>query len=88
MYSSTSTITLHVYLTTKLDQLNELLKEENLSLIGRPWNMETVGVVHTNYWLIQLSNDTTQGEIKKIFKSSHLRYDTMAFCFRINPSMY
>ena len=63
-----------------------MLEEENKSPLGTPLNMEAVGAVHNNYWLIQLTNNTTQSETKNLFKSSHLRYDTMAFCFRITPS--
>ena len=86
VYFSKSTITLHVYLNPHLAQLNEFLEEENLSLLDRPLSMETVGVVQINYWLIQLSNGTTHNEIKNLFKLSQLRYDTMAFYFRISPS--
>ena len=63
-----------------------MLEEENLSILRRPWNMETVGVTTNNYWLIQVAKgETTQDEIRKALNSLYLRYDTMAFAFVRRP---
>ena len=67
--------------------LNKLLEEESAMILNRPWKTETVGIPYKNFWLIQLSNKTPEQEMPKLFKFSHLRFDTMAFSFVINGSM-
>ena len=80
-------IKLHVYLAQSLERLNKLLNEEALRISNRQWDIETVGVRHKNYWLLQLSNEATKNEIWEMFKPSNLRFDTMAFSFMIKGKM-
>ena len=72
---------LHIYLDQSLNRLNAILEDEELWISNRPWTVETVGSLHKNYWLIQLPNGIPVDESRRMFQSTHLRFDTMAFSF-------
>ena len=73
--------TLHIYLDPDFEHLNELLAEDSSSISNRPWKVRTGGVMHDNYWLIQLPNGTDIDAAESMLQKSHLRFDTMAFSF-------
>ena len=73
--------TMHIYLEPDFEHLNELLAEDSSSISNRPWKVRTGGVMHDNYWLIQLPNATDIDAAELMFEKSHLRFDTMAFSF-------
>ena len=75
--------TLHIYLDPDFEHLNELLAEDSSSISNRPWKVRTGGVMHDNFWLIQLPNVTDIDAAERLFQKSHLRFDTMAFSFSI-----
>ena len=67
--------------------LNKLFEEEMSLQIKRPRSVETVGNFQSNYWLIQVpANVVTTNAIADLFKTTHLRYNTMAFAFTVNAS--
>ena len=75
--------TMHIYLEPDFEHLNELFAEDSSSISNAPWKVRTGGVMHDNYWLIQLPNGTDIDDAELMFKKSHLRFDTMAFSFSI-----
>ena len=74
---------MHIYLEPDFDHLNDLLAEESLSLSNRQWQVRTGGVMHDNYWLIQLPNVTNVIDAGLLFQKSPLRFDSLAFSFHI-----
>ena len=78
---------MHMYLEPDFDNLNGLLAEESLSLSNRPWQVRTGGVMHDNYWLIQLPNVTNVVDARLVFQNSPLRFDSLAFSFSIKGNV-
>ena len=75
--------TMHIYLEPDFEHLNELFAEDSAAISNRPWKVRTGGVMHDNFWLIQLPNVTYIDAAELMFQKSHLRFDTMAFSFSI-----
>ena len=75
--------TVHIYLEPDFEHLDELLAEDSSSISNQPWKVRTGGVMHDNFWFIQLPNGTDIDGAALMLQRSHLRFDTMAFSFLI-----
>ena len=75
-------ITLHLFLDQNIVRLNEIIQEHN-QLQSENMNIETVGLQQKEYFLIRVPNGATMNEIKELFESTPLKYDSLAFCFKM-----
>ena len=73
--------TMHIYLEPDFEHLNELLAEDSSSISNRPWKVRTGGVMHDNFWLIQLPNVTDIDAAERLFQlfSFKLHFATILY---------
>lgn len=80
-----SEVKLHLYVDQDFQFLNSMLEEEILSVERQPSRLEITGNIASNWWLIQMPDNSTKGAIQGLLNETPFRYDTMAFAFTIKP---
>ena len=80
----TKEIKLHLYVGRDYEALNSLIKEEINSIVNQPPELEITGNIASNWWLIQMPDNSDENTIKKILSNTPFRYDTMSYAFTIN----
>ena len=84
----TREVKLHLYVRQEYEFLNSMIKEEILSIVSQPPELEITGNIASNWWLIQMPDDSDKNQIKQLLNNTPFRYDTMSFAFTINTGFY
>ena len=77
---------MHLFLDFDFATVDLLLKKEQKRL-EQNLRIETVGVPQSNYFLIKLPNNASEGSIKEKTKLLPLRYDSLVFGFKMDDGM-
>ena len=84
----TREVKLHLYVRQEYEFLNSMIKEEILSIVSQPPELEITGNIASNWWLIQMPDDSDKNQIKQLLNNTPFRYDTMSFAFTINAGFF
>ena len=80
----TKEIKLHLYVGREYEVLNSLIREEINSIVNQPPELEITGNIASNWWLIQMPDNSDKNTIKQLLSNTPFRYDTMSYAFTIN----
>lgn len=80
----TKEVKLHLYVGKEYEFLNSMIEQETLSIISQPPELEIAGNIASNWWLIQMPDNSDVNSIKKLLQNIPFRYDTMSYAFTIN----
>ena len=80
----TKEIKLHLYVGREFEVLNSLIKEEINSIVSQPPELEITGNIASNWWLIQMPDNSDKNAIQQLLNNTPFRYDTMSYAFTIN----
>ena len=80
----TKEVKLHLYVGKEYEFLNSMIEQETLSIISQPPELEITGNIASNWWLIQMPDNSDINSIKELLQNTPFRYDTMSYAFTIN----
>ena len=80
----TKEIKLHLYVGREFEVLNSLIKGEMDSIVSQPPELEITGNIASNWWLIQMPDNSDKNTIKQLLSNTPFRYDTMSYAFTLN----
>ena len=61
-----------------------MIKEEINTIVSQPPELEITGNIASNWWLIQMPDNSDKNTIKQLLSNTPFRYDTMSYAFTIN----
>ena len=80
----TREVKLHLYVRQDFEFLNSMIEEEILSIVSQPPELEITGNIASNWWLIQMPDNSDKTKIKELLNNIPFRYDTMSYAFTVN----
>ena len=80
----TKEIKLHLYVGREFEVLDSLIKKEINSIVNQPPELEITGNIASNWWLIQMPDNSDKNTIKQLLSNTPFRYDTMSYAFTRN----